>query len=528
MSATNITQVETPHSRCRFALAWGDITPPANIYHRMWGAAKHERATGIHRPLRATVAIFEAGVDITCAGSLALRGTSGERAGERGMSDEPSASSPRPSPPSDGGEGEEASAARHQILLALDHCVLGAVEHGQLVAHIAQTTGQASESILVVFSHTHGAGLMGLERASLPGGDLIPGYLRSLAECAAGLVKEALGRLAPAAITYGHGRCNLAAHRDFWDAERQLWACGFNPAAPADDTVLVARVTGADGKLLASVVNYACHPTTLAWDNTLISPDYIGALREVVERETGAPCLFLQGASAELGPVEGFVGDAAIADRNGRQLAYAALSALTALPTAGTRFRYTGPVVSGATLGAWAHEPLSAEELAAKEAWQVTRWNEPLPHRPGQPTAAQVEAELKQFQADEEAARAAGDSAKAADCRAMAERKRRLLHRLSQLPPGDAFPLQVTLWRMGDAFWLGVQGEFYSVLQTELRRRFPGKAIVVATIAADWGASYLPPAKLYGTGIYQETIAVVAPGSLEQVIESVARRMKNF
>ena len=51
-----------------------------------------------------------------------------------------------------------------------------------MVAHIAQATGQAKETILVVFSHTHGAGLMGLERASLPGGDLIPGYLRSVAE----------------------------------------------------------------------------------------------------------------------------------------------------------------------------------------------------------------------------------------------------------------------------------------------------------------------------------------------------------
>jgi hypothetical protein len=522
MPAPSVTVVNTPQSRCHFALAWGEITPPANIYHRMWGAAKHERATGVHRPLRATLAVFEAGVDNTCAGPLAPRGTSGER----GTSDEPSSSSPRPSPPLRRGEGE--AAARRQILLALDHCVLGAVEHRQLVSHIAQATGQAAESILVVFSHTHGAGLMGLERASLPGGDLIPGYLRSVAERAAGLVKEALSKLVPADITYGTGHCNLAAHRDFWDTERQLWACGFNPTGPADDTVLVARVTGSDGKMLASAVNYACHPTTLAWDNTLISPDYIGALRETVERETGAPCLFLQGASGELGPVEGFVGDPAVADRNGRQLAYAALSTLTALPAAGTRFRYTGPVVSGATLGAWAHEPLSAEEVAGKTAWQIARWNELLAYRPGQPTAAQVEAELKQFQADEEAARAAGDAAKAADCRAMAERKRRLLHRLWQLPPGERFPLQVTLWRMGDAFWLGVQGEFYSVLQTELRRRFPGKAIVVATIAADWGASYLPPRGLYGTGIYQETIAVVAPGSLEQVIESVAKRIESL
>ena len=49
------------------------------------------------------------------------------------------------------------------------------------------------------------------------------------------------------------------------------------------------------------MVNYACHPTTLAWENTLISPDFPGAMREVVERATAAPCVFLQGASGDLG-----------------------------------------------------------------------------------------------------------------------------------------------------------------------------------------------------------------------------------
>src|SRR6185436_12680642 len=428
MPPPTITQLDTPQSHCQFALAWADITPPVGIYHRMWGAAKHERATGVHRPLRATVAVFGAA------------------------------------------DAHPSSSETQQILLALDHCVLGAVEHDQLVTHVAEASGQPKETVLVVFSHTHGAGLMGLERASLPGGDLIPPYLQSVARRAAELVNECLTRLAPACIVYGQGRCNLAAHRDFFDGEQKQFVCGFNPGGPADDTVLLARVTDERGQLMATVVNYACHPTTLAWENTLISPDYVGAMREVVEQATGAPCLFLQGASGELGPREGYVGDTAVADRNGRQLGFAALSALAALPAAGTHFRYAGPVVSGATLGAWAHEGLPAKEMEHKRLWQLWRWREPLPFRPGQPKAEQVETDLKQFQADEEAARAAGDNQRAADCRAMAERKRRLLHRLSQLPAGDAFPLQVVLWRMGDAFWLGVQGESYSLLQTELRR----------------------------------------------------------
>ena len=473
------TEVLTPQSRCRFALAWADITPPPDIYHRMWGAAKHERATGVHRPLRATVAVFEP------------LHANGER----------------------------------QILLALDHCVMGAAEHGQLVAQVAEAGGQARECVLVVFSHTHGAGLMGLDRVSLPGGDLIPGYLQTLGKRAGELVRQCVASLVPAGIVYGRGRCALAAHRDFWDGARREFVCGFNPGGPADDTVVVARVTADDGRVLASIVNYACHPTTLAWDNTLISPDYIGAMREVVERDTGAPCLFLQGASGELGPREGFVGDTAVADRNGRELGYAALSALTALPEAGTKFCYAGPVVSGAMLGAWKHEALSADDLAAQAGWKNTRWHEPLKYRPGQPTAAQTQAEMEQFQADESAARAAGDAARAAECRAMAERKNRLLHRLSQLPQGETFPLRIVLWCIGDAVWVGVQGESYSLLQTELRRRFPDRMIIVASIAGDWGASYLPPRELYDTGVYQETIAVVAAGSLEQIIESIAQRI---
>ena len=478
MTQASHTQDLTPQSRCRFALAWCDITPPTNIYHRMWGAAKHDRATGVHRPLRATVAVF-----------APLKGD------------------------------------ERQIVLALDHCVMGRTEHEQLVSRVAEIGGVRAEEILVVFSHTHGAGLMALDRASLPGGDLIPPYLDSLGEKAGALVKQCVASLKPANIVYGRGRCSLAKHRDFWDEERQQFVCGHHPGAPADDTLIVARVTDDAGNTIASVVNYACHPTTLAWENTLISPDYIGAMREVVERDTGAPCLFLQGASGELGPREGFVGDTAVADRNGCELGYAALSTLTSLPRAGTKFVYAGPVVSGATLGSWKHETLDANEAASLWEWRLTRWNEPLSYRPGQPTIAETKAELAQFQADEAAARAAGDEAHALECRAMAERRNRMLHRLQQLPDGESYALQVVLWCVGDAVWIGVQGESYNLLQAELRRRFSNKTIIVVSLASDWGASYLPPRELYDQAIYQVNIAVVAKGSLEQLIESIAARI---
>jgi hypothetical protein len=451
----------------------------------MWGAAVHDRATGVHRPLTATA--------VTFAAADAL-----------------------PNP-----EAE-------QVLIALDHCLLWAGEMDALLRAVGGRTGLAREQVAVAFSHTHGAGLMGRERVSLPGGELIPPYLEGLAARIAGLVEEARRGARPAAIVHGWGRCPLAAHRDLWDQATGQFVCGFNPEGPADDTVLVARVSDEAGATVATLVNYACHPTTLAWQNTLISPDYPGAMREVVEGATGAPCVFLQGASGDLGPREGFVGDPAVADRNGRQLGYAALAALEALPAPGTQFVYTGPVVSGATLGAWAHVPLGPEAARHLGRWRCRRWAVELPYRADLPTPEGAEAERARWLAEEQAARAAGDAGRARDCRALAERMTRWLTRLADLPPGPAFPLPVTLWQVGDGVWLAVEGEHYHRLQQALRERFPGVPIVVVTLANGSRPAYLPTAEAYGKGIYQESIAVLAPGSLERLIDVVGDQIRDW
>ena len=480
-----MTQVKTPQSICQLGVAWCDVTPPENIYHRMWGAATHDRATGVHRPLRANAIVFAPA-------------------------------------------GESHSPADRQILIALDHCIMGREEMQNFLDQVSEQAGVPKETLVVVFSHTHAAGLMGLDRTDLPGGDLIPGYLQELQQRTAELVKQAISELSPVTIVYGKGSCNLAAHRDHWDAENEQFVCGYNPGAPADDTVMVARATDKAGKTVATFVNYACHPTTLAWGNTLISPDYPGAMREVIESATDAPCIFLQGASGDLGPVEGFVGETEVADQNGRQLGYAALSAMTALPAPQTVFQYAGPVVSGATLGAWSHVPISKEDEQRAAKWQIRRWQIALDYRPGTPTLESVLEEKAQWEEKEKAAQAAGDEAAARDARAMMERKSRLSGRLAKLPPGEQYPLEATLWRMGDSCWLAIQGEHYQILQTQLREKFPDAALMICTIASDWTASYLPPADIYDKQIYQESIAIVAPGSLERVIENVAEEIGNL
>jgi hypothetical protein len=477
--------VHTPQTSCRLGVARGDITPPVGIYHRMWGAAAHERSTGVHRPLTATV--------------LAIRPTESSAAA---------------------GDGNGV------VLVSLDHCILGELDIDNIRQHVARATSCAAGDVHVSLTHTHGAGLMMRDRATLPGGDLIVPYLEEIARRVAALAQQAERALQPAWIVYGSGHCNLAAHRDFFDKQRGGYVCGFNPAGPADDTVVVGRATDAQGRTIATLVNYACHPTTLAWENTLISPDFPGAMREVIEGATGgAPCIFLQGASAELGPREGFVDDVKVADRNGRQLAFAALSALESLPPAGTRFEYAGAVVSGAVLGTWRHAPLTAEAMADSSVCRGRQWTVDLPYRADRPSLSETRAQREKFKTEEELAQKRGDAVAARDYHARVEQMTRQIMRLEALPPGDAFPLPIAVHQLGGAIWIFVAGEHYSSLQTRLRRRFPDRMIIVATITDGWQPGYVPDTDTYGKGIYQESIALVAPGSLERLIEEVGSEL---
>lgn len=471
--------VLTPTSRVRFSHARVEITPPVGIYHRMWGAARHDRATGVHRPLYA---------DVVALGSL----------GDRGV---------------------------EFVHVTVDGVGLAENQDTELRRFLADGVGIGLDRLVLTYSHTHAGGVFWPDRLSLPGGELIPAYLRDLGEGLARGTRQALARLTPVTITYGVGRCSVAGNRDYWDEEYGGYTCGYNPDGPADDTVVVARVTDPAGRTIATLVNYACHPTTLAWENTLLSPDYVGAMRAEVEQVTGAPCIFALGPCGDLGPRHGYVGDPAVADQNGRQLAYAALSALAGLGPPGTDLHSTGPVLSGATLGTWEYVPQTGARAAATARFAGGCSVVDLPRKPA-PRRDVLEQELATWERQEREAAGRGDTAAARDCRARAERARRWLGRLATLPAGPTYPFPFSVLRLGDAVWVTTGGEPYHVLQTELRRRFPEVVILISPLAGGGVADYLLPRACYGKGLYQEEPSSLGPGCLEQLIDALEERIR--
>jgi neutral ceramidase len=93
---------------------------------------------------------------------------------------------------------------------------------------------------------------------------------------------------------------------------------------PVDKEVVVVKIVSDTGAPIATVWNYAIHGTTLAGVNLRFSADVMGVANREIERTTGVPALFVNGAVADVSPsrhgeIEG--------DRAGRELAAAVQSA---------------------------------------------------------------------------------------------------------------------------------------------------------------------------------------------------------
>lgn len=428
-----------------------DITPPVGIYSRNWGAAVHDTAEGVHRPLLAT--------------ALAL-----------GQPDQDPL-----------------------VLLTLD---LGwwraAADEQAFVTYLSQATELPPDRIVIALSHTHAGPSVFSGDTDKPGGQLIAGYRERLRKEAVDACREAIRSRRPAVITWGTGHCDLATHRDFFDGSR--YVCGYDPDGRPDTTLLVGRVTDAGGGVIATILNYACHPTTLGPLNRQLSPDYVGAAREVVEGATGGvPCLFLQGASGDLGPREGFSGDGKVADRNGHMLGWAALATISNLLPPATGLGYRGPLESGATLAIW--ERQAAQPSTALESSSVT-----------------VELPLKDRTTIDRITASWGTL----DGRVRLEREARRAALLASLP-GDSAAVTTRIWRIGDALLVALGDEAYSAFQRELRAAVPRRPVLVAGVAGGPGHGYLPPAAAYDheADLYQVWQTPFGRGALELLTERV-------
>ena len=456
-------QFKPPGFSGRAGIARADITPPVGIYARNWGAAEHDVAEGIHRPLFVSALVIY--------------------------------------------DAEEGSP---MVIVDADLGWWRSLELERSFRDTILKTLDLDESrFIFALTHSHATPpLTDQIDENWEGGELLLPFLEHVRATTIDVIKRAMKSVQPAAIEWRVGRCQLATARDLRDPDETHNArriCGFDPSAEADDTLLVGRLSDGDGNTIAVIANYACHPTTLAWDNRLISPDYIGAMRETIEKENGdALAFFLQGASGELSPRYQYVADPAVADGHGKELGYAVLATLSGMEPPGQQLNYKGVRESGAPLAVWEREECSqSTELKSLQ----TTIDLPLKDWP---SADELEQQMH-----------------AATERQTEERLRRKLDIRRSLGDGDSYPLPVWIWKIGDAFLVATMLEAYSWIQQELRTEFPDSPVIYLNLA-NGSMGYLPIAEMYEEDVYQVWQTPFAAGSLEKLKAEISQKIQNL
>jgi len=434
--------------RGRIGTARTVVTPPVGIYSRTWGSARHDVAEGVHRPAVASCLVFQ-----SLAGDSEL------------------------------------------VFLTMDSCCADDGEVAAIRAAILKQFGMKPEQLMLHPSHSHSLPVLTRRTADRAGGSLLTAYLDSLAPTCIGLVEQARKSLAEGVASWAYGRCGLAFNRDAVDPASGRDICGLNLAEKADDTLLVGRITDSKGQIRATIVNYACHPVSLGGGNRLLSPDYIGAMREVVERDTGgAMCVFMHGASGDLTPRRSYEAQAEVADQNGRELGFAALSVLAGMFPPGQQLQYQGVEESGTPLGIWRLTPRPEVSTQLSGRFVTTQF----PLLPF-PSRQELEAQLA-----------------VATERYAIERLDRSLARRAQVGDGPNGDFHFTVWRLGEAFLVSTPAECYSQFQIDLRRQFPDTTVAVMNLS-DGTTTYLPKPESFSRDVYQARIAFYQPDALARV-----------
>lgn len=160
--------------------------------------------------------------------------------------------------------------------------------------------------LLVAASHTHSGPIVSdnydYEDGNPPSWE--DAALTHIAEA----IDSASKHLAPVRLGMGYGATYVGYNRLQTKLDRSPQFFARNPtqiiSSPVDPTVGVLRIDTADGKPMAILVNYACHPVVLGAENERYSADWPAAMAKTVEDAFPSHPLtfFLQGGAGDIDP----------------------------------------------------------------------------------------------------------------------------------------------------------------------------------------------------------------------------------
>ncbi len=451
-----------------------DITPPIGISHAGWGAALHEKAEGIDMPLYST--------------SLYLKSESTE---------------------------EEI------IIIDLDLCILTSDLDNQIRNKITSFFPIKKENIRISVSHTHAGPALG-DGVWLEGGrEYLESYKILLPELILRSVNDSVKNAIPARIGVKKGHCDININRRPADNKGNFFT-GRNWEGVVDREVIVIGFDDVDGKPIATIVDYACHPTILGPENKLISPDYPGHMRFSVEQNIGGLCLFLQGAAGNQGPVHTFLGDVEIARKAGKILGLEASKLRTQLDPFKREEKLIDIVPSGADLGMY-------EDVSLGEPSDVINIRNKKIHLDSLEFPDVIKAEELYQKSLEKLynARESGDESLVKSI--VSETKRaNFIKNLSNIAQSGKIELWIQTFRVGDVILQSIPVEPFAETGIGIKGTNVNGIQILFSGYSNGSFGYLPLIDAYEEGGYEPNNTPFAAGTAEIVEKICVEEIKNI
>ncbi len=438
-----------------------DMTPPVGIAHGGWGAAIHERAEGVHMPFYCT-ALYVTDGDLELA------------------------------------------------IADLDAGIIPNDLDAAIREEVEARVGIPSDNLRLSATHTH-AGPIGLGTWLEGGKELIEPYFDSLPERVAEAVASAKWSTKPAHVGTGSGECAINVNRRPALPNGELFT-GRNWDGFVDREVGIVAIDSTDGEPIATLLNYTCHPTILGPANRLLSPDYPGTARRVVEQHVGGLCLFLQGAAGNCGPTHGFIGEVAVAQWLGERLGLEAAKVRLEIDPIPRKERLVEVVQSGADLGMYEDEPAGEPD----DTLRVINTAATLPV--GEfPSVEEAQAKFDQAVETLNAARQNETEANIKLAVSNAKRAGFVLSQATRTADGP-ISMPVQAMRIGPAALIASPVEAFCEIGLAVKEASPAQQTLFSGYTNGL-LGYMPMADNFEEGGYEVTTTPMAAGAAEETIE---------
>lgn len=396
--------------------------------------------------------------------------------------------------------------------IAIAELDLGLVTDAQAAemrSAIAGAVGIEHAAVRITATHTHAGPVTGEVTGCgwmFDGLDAVESYVAMVTEQLAGAAREAWSSLEPVTIGHGTGSSPLAVNRRVAMPGGGV-RVGHNPSGPVDHRVRVARLDGASGSPVATILHYSAHPTILAGGNLHVTPDYPGPARQVVERSLGGHCLFLQGTPGDVGPIETFTSDLEPYRRLGTMLGLDAAAVASRSTARVTRQRVAPDQDPSSWLALYEYEPTPPSDTTLRVASRTV----PFPIRPDLGNREALRGEASALR--EELRRALERKADPFEIRELRVRTKGIAMRAERaeaLAGLDTYPLEVHGVRIGPLAFIGVPLEPFIELGQAIAAASPFEQTFVSGYTNGY-RNYLPTVDEWPRGGYEVDICAFRP-----------------